>query len=102
MKDSNTNKLEVPDFVVRMIKEYKELNERIVNGHKFFTIENIITQSTWTLGEQLDHMKKYRDALSERIQSALWSLVRKEFPKSFDWKDQKLNDTIMEAIREYL
>lgn len=102
MKDPNTNKLEVPDFVVRMIKEYQELNERIVNGHKFFTIENILTKNTWTLGEQLDHMKKYRDVLSDRIQNELWSLVRNKFPKSFDWKAQKLNDIIMEAIREYL
>ena len=95
-------KLELPDFVVRMIKEYQELNERIVKGHQFFKLPNIIKGGTYDLSRQLEHMVKYREALGERIDNTLWTIARKTFPDSLEWGAQKFEDVIVEAINEYI
>ena len=95
-------KLELPDFVVRMIKEYQELNERIVKGHQIFTLPNIIKDGTHDLTRQLEHMVKYREILGERIDNTLWAIVHKTFPDSVKWEAQKIENLIVEAIHEYI
>lgn len=73
-------KLELPDFVVRMIKEYQELNGKIVRLNEALSVLSIFEKNLdrYAMSEQCEAMNKYRDILFTRIENALVS----EFTKT--------------------
>ncbi|MBQ8722758.1 MAG: hypothetical protein IJY80_00545 [Opitutales bacterium] len=89
----------LPDYIVRMLSEHKDLNERIVKANQAMTIENMFSFDSWCrLDHQIDAMCKYRYALMDRISEAIHNEYYKYHDKS-GLSAKKFSEWVEEVLK---
>lgn len=72
MSKAKNKTCKLPPYVVRMIEELGQLNERIIKANQKMTVRDMFAISSLRLlNKQIDLMSKYRTVLMERIAEAI-------------------------------
>lgn len=72
MSKAKNKTCKLPPYVVRMIEELEQLNERIIKANQKMTVRDMFAISSLRLlNKQIDLMSKYRAVLMNRIAEAI-------------------------------
>lgn len=72
MSKSKNKTYKLPPYVVRMIEELEQLNERIIKANQKMTVRDMFAISSLRLlNKQIELMSKYRTVLMDRISEAI-------------------------------
>lgn len=79
----------LPEYIARMVEEYKQLNERITKTNNMFRIENM--HFNWSKFElvtkQVEAMLTYRNVLAYRLRDALMGIYYNSSPETDKFKE---------------